>query len=69
MFKRVERKGATLWGLFNSVTYYTNHIQVNNNKTERLSNVMNGAGARLNSQTYSIINKYMNDNRKTIVTV
>ena len=67
--KELKEKGSTLWGLFNSVTFYTNHIQVNNNKTERLSNVMQGAGARLNAQTYSIINKYMNDNRKTIVTV
>tara|TARA_R110002153_G_scaffold52187_1_gene146407 strand:- start:1841 stop:2809 length:969 start_codon:yes stop_codon:yes gene_type:complete len=67
--KELNEKGATLWGLFNSVTYYTNHIQASNNRTERVSNVMNGAGARLNAQTYSIINKYMNDNRKTIVTV
>ena len=67
--KELNEKGATLWGLFNSVTYYTNHIQVNNNKTERVSNVMNGAGARLNAQTYSIINKYMNDNKRTLITV
>ena len=59
--KELKEKGSTLWGLFNAVTHYTNHVQVANSKTDRLSNVMQGAGERLNRQTYAILDKYMTD--------
>ena len=67
--KELNEKGSTLWGLFNAVTHYTNHVQVANSKTDRLSNVIQGAGERLNRQTYSILNKYMLDNKRTSITV
>ena len=67
--KELNEKGSTLWGLFNAVTHYTNHVQVSNSKTDRLSNVIQGAGARLNRQTYAILDKYMTDNKRTSVEV
>ena len=67
--KELKEKGSSLWGLFNAVTHYTNHVQVANSKTDRLSNVIQGAGARLNRQTYAILDKYMTDNKRTVVAV
>ena len=67
--KELKEKGSSLWGLFNAVTHYTNHVQVANSKTDRLSNVIQGAGERLNRQTYSILDKYMLDNKRTSITV
>ena len=67
--KELKEKGSSLWGLFNAVTHYTNHVQVANSKTDRLSNIIQGAGERLNRQTYTILNNYMIDNKRTSITV
>jgi phage/plasmid-like protein (TIGR03299 family) len=45
--------GATLWGLFNAVTWKTNHQDVNKNKS--LENVMIGSGYKKNLNAYNII--------------
>lgn len=65
--KELAQKGASLWGLFNAVTHYTNHVQVANSKTERINNIMSGAGARLNRQTFTIIDQYMKQNKPVLV--
>ena len=45
--------GKTLWGLFNAVTWKTNHHDVKNNKV--LENVMAGSGYTKNLKAYNII--------------
>jgi hypothetical protein len=45
--------GQTLWGLFNAVTWKTNHQDVKDNKS--LENVMVGSGYRKNLNAYNII--------------
>lgn len=45
--------GQTLWGLFNAVTWKTNHQDVKENKG--LENVMVGSGYRKNLNAYNII--------------
>jgi phage/plasmid-like protein (TIGR03299 family) len=45
--------GRTLWGLFNAVTWKTNHQDVKQNKS--LENVMVGSGYRKNLNAYNII--------------
>ena len=49
----IHSHGATLWGLFNAVTWKTNHQDVKDNKS--LENVMVGSGYRKNLNAYNII--------------
>jgi phage/plasmid-like protein (TIGR03299 family) len=57
-FKRIldselSSHGQTLWGLFNAVTWKTNHQDVKKDKS--LENVMVGSGYRKNLNAYNII--------------
>jgi phage/plasmid-like protein (TIGR03299 family) len=47
--------GETLWGLFNAVTYKTNHIDTKGKK--KLENVMIGAGYKKNNNAYKILSE------------
>jgi phage/plasmid-like protein (TIGR03299 family) len=49
----LDSHGKTLWGLFNAVTYKTNHEDGKEGK--RLDNVMYGAGYTKNLQAYKIL--------------
>lgn len=49
----LESHGKTLWGLFNAVTWKTNHQDVKLGKS--LENVMIGSGYRKNLNAYNII--------------
>lgn len=51
MKKELASHGNSVWGLFNSVTYYTNHILPK--KKESLDYVMDGAGAETNSRVFA----------------
>jgi phage/plasmid-like protein (TIGR03299 family) len=55
--------GSTAWGLFNAVTRYTNHhIRDYKSSQAKLSNVMIGTGAKINSTVYSyLLNNYSNN--------
>ena len=54
----IKSHGATLWGLFNGVTYYTNHV-ANKDKTEDY--VMLGAGYDKNKKAFDEIMSYVNE--------
>ena len=63
-------KGETLWGLFNGVTYFTNHIEVKNKKlSERKEHLMLGGGYRKNLITFNEIMKFMEAKTKTTVLI
>jgi dipeptidase len=49
----LQSHGQTLWGLFNAVTWKTNHQDVKENKS--LENVMVGSGYKKNLNAYNII--------------
>ncbi len=49
----LQSHGATLWGLFNAVTWKTNHQDVKENRG--LENVMVGSGYKKNLNAYNII--------------
>lgn len=66
--KECASHGASLWGLFNAVTYYTNHIKPKN-KNEKTEYIMTGAGAKLNFKTYENIINYMDSKQKTSILI
>lgn len=49
--REISKKGSTLWGLFNSVTYYTNHIE----KDRDINHLMSGGGYNKNRKAFEII--------------
>jgi phage/plasmid-like protein (TIGR03299 family) len=53
MASELATKGETLWGLFNAVTYKTNHLDAKQEKA--LESLMLGAGFRKNNKAYSTI--------------
>ena len=50
--KEFEAKGNTLWGLFNGVTYYTNHME-----NKGIDNLMTGSGYKKNLAAFKTIEK------------
>ena len=52
--QETREKGGTLWGLFNAVTYYTNHLE----KKQDLNYLMNGAGYKKNLSAFNTIKQY-----------
>jgi hypothetical protein len=48
ILQEMEQKGKTGWGLFNGVTYWTNHARTH--KTERDNDLMRGTGYSINQQ-------------------
>tara|TARA_R110000796_G_scaffold231021_1_gene348841 strand:- start:988 stop:1416 length:429 start_codon:yes stop_codon:yes gene_type:complete len=53
--KETREKGGTLWGLFNAVTYYTNHLE----KKQDLNYLMYGSGYKKNLTAFNTIKKHM----------
>lgn len=53
--KETNEKGNTLWGLFNAVTYYTNHMEKKGGKD--LNYLMNGGGYKKNLKAFNTIVK------------
>jgi hypothetical protein len=56
--RETSEKGGTLWGLFNAVTYYTNHMEKSDDH-----HLMFGGGYKKNLTAFNIIEKYESDKR------
>lgn len=52
----IPRHGESLWGLFNAVTYYTNHI-LNDKKDDTF--LVDGGGAKINIKTYDSLMEWI----------
>lgn len=50
----IKEKGESLWGLFNGVTYYTNHLD---NTKNDANHIMYGQGYKKNKKAFDIISK------------
>lgn len=59
--RETAEKGGTLWGLFNAVTYYTNHMEKSDEH-----HLMFGGGYKKNLTAFNIIDKYENDKRTLV---
>ena len=65
----IERdlEGDTIWGLFNAVTRYTNHMAVPN-KANKDSYLMTGTGRDINNMAFDTIVKWLDERTaKTVV--
>ncbi len=61
--KETTSKGGTLWGLFNAVTYYTNHME---NSKDTNQHLMYGSGYKKNLKAFNIIDQYENEKRPIV---
>ena len=52
--REIKGKGNTLWGLFNGVTYYTNHLETPQQDAKHL---MYGGGYKKNLKAFNIIKR------------
>lgn len=49
-------EGNTVWGLFNAVTRYTNHVvRANDTQEEKLSYLMTGGGYQISNKTFDML--------------
>jgi phage/plasmid-like protein (TIGR03299 family) len=51
----IKLEGKTVWGLFNAVTRYTNHIAAPQNQSAKQDYLMVGTGYRLSNMTYEML--------------
>ena len=56
----LKSHGETIWGLFNAVTYYENHVGVKDNK--KLDSIMLGSAGRTMNATFNDIMAYIDAN-------
>ena len=63
----IERdlEGDTLWGLFNAVTRYTNHMVPHSSAEDKTGYIMTGGGFDINTNAYNVIMDYINSNTAT----
>ena len=60
--KEINLEGNTIWGLFNAVTRYTNHVAAPKDAEKKADYIMNGGGYRLSNIGYNEIMKWMEEN-------
>lgn len=60
----IERQleGDTVWGLFNAVTRYTNHMSGPANADSKANYLMAGTGYKINNNAYNTIMDWINEN-------
>jgi len=52
----MKQKGETMWGLFNGVTYYTNHVMpVPKRENARTESIFVGSAYKINNDVYSLV--------------
>jgi hypothetical protein len=61
--REISEKGENLWGLFNAVTYFTNHMEVTSKTDEH---VMIGGGYKKNLMAYCVLANYAEDKKKLV---
>jgi phage/plasmid-like protein (TIGR03299 family) len=57
----IKLEGNNVWGLFNAVTRYTNHIASPEDNTSRLDYIMAGGGYKLSNMTYELLMDEINE--------
>lgn len=56
----IKLEGKTMWGLFNAVTRYTNHVAAPSNHNDKLDYLMAGQGYKMSNLTYELLMNELN---------
>jgi hypothetical protein len=62
----LNAKGDSIWGLFNGVTYFTNHKDT---KNKDMNSLMVGRGYKANKKAFDYLSEYALDHKSKLVTV
>ena len=69
----IGSKGSSVWGLFNAVTYYTNHLEVPEAQSKledkKIDHLMIGGGYLKNLLAYDILSTYVQNKKQLLVGV
>jgi phage/plasmid-like protein (TIGR03299 family) len=66
----IQLEGSTVWGLFNAVTRYTNHVAAPSKQADKDVYLMQGAGAKMNNLAFNELMQYIEKNSYTdLVTI
>lgn len=65
----IELEGKTIWGLFNAVTRYTNHIAAPAEAEKKMDYLMNGAGAKASNTVFDDLVKWVDEHTQRYVNV
>jgi phage/plasmid-like protein (TIGR03299 family) len=60
--KEIQLEGKTVWGLFNGVTRYTNHIAAPSTKEKKEDYLMSGGGYKISNTAYDTIMSWVLEN-------
>jgi len=70
MESELASHGETLWGLFNGVTYFTNHTETKGkNHAERIEHLISGGGYTKNLTTFNEIMNFIDNKSKKLISV
>lgn len=65
--KEIKLEGKTIWGLFNGVTRYTNHIAAPAESDKKLDYLMDGGGYKLSNMAYNELMGWVEENTAELV--
>lgn len=66
----IELEGPTVWGLFNGITRYTNHVAAPQaDEAKKTDYLMTGGGYELSNKTFDLLVKELGMEREMLVTV
>ena len=66
----IQLEGATVWGLFNGVTRYTNHVINHKDDSKKMDSLMDGTGYKLSNLAFDELMRWVNENTaETILAV
>lgn len=57
----IKLEGKTMWGLFNAVTRYTNHVSAPSDPNDKMDYLMTGQGYKLSNLTYELLMQELGD--------
>ena len=58
----INLEGKTIWGLFNAVTRYTNHVSAPKNENDKLHYLVSGGGYKMNNLAFDEVMKFVTEN-------
>ena len=58
----IALEGSTVWGLFNGITRYTNHVLKHSDESKKMDSLMDGTGYKISNMGFDEIMQWVNEN-------